>query len=246
MKELIQLNNDHKLPEDELNSLEKQVIQNAINQEQNKARWASILETQGLGKNQESHSKTTTKTVEMKKRNFSGFGVLRIAAAVLLAFFCGWWYFQSESNSLQGEVYAAIESETFSPDGSVTRGGASGSITAKVARTLESFEKEQYDIVVQELAGFDNLSDNEYMLLGYSYAKNKKPEFQKAIDAFEKVKETKYRENQVLMMALCHIQLGHFGIAKELLSEIINNPNASNKHIEKAKKLQAELDKQKK
>jgi tetratricopeptide (TPR) repeat protein len=243
MKELLQLQKEGKLPTDELTTVEKQLIQTAILQEQNKARWAAILQEQGISKTAPSTMQHNATIIAMKPTWWSSVKVLSMAASLLFALIGGWWIFANSNNNLQNDVTAFVASESFSPDGSVTRGGGGNATTTseRYSNAYEMYGKQQFQSVIQALEGFDNLETNEYMLLGYAYAKNQKPDFQKAITCFEKVQEEKYRENQVMMLAFCHIQLEHFGVAKKLLTEIIQNPNASNKHIQNAKALESQI-----
>ncbi|MFN0202167.1 MAG: tetratricopeptide repeat protein, partial [Bacteroidia bacterium] len=238
MKELLQLQKEGALPNDELSLLEKQLIQSALIQEQHKARWSGILNEQGLKKEGQidESSQSTTKIVRMPW--YSKLSALKIAASILFVALGLWWITKNSGNELNEHTLAYIQQEQFSPDGSITRGKIDGSNQAtRFSKAQSFFEKQQYQNVIQELAGFDNLDANETMLLGYAYAQNQAPDYRMAIGCFEKVQETKYREKLVIMSAFCHIQLEQYGIARNLLQEIINNPNSTNKHIEQSKSL---------
>ena len=238
MKELLQLQKDGTLPNDELATLEKQLIQSAMIQEQHKARWTTILNEQGLKKEGQVDDTTQSSTKVIRMPWYSKISTLKIAASVLFVALGLWWISKQSGNELNEQTFAYIQQEQFSPDGSITRGKIDGNNQAtRFSKAQDFFEKQQYQNVIQELAGFDNLDANETMLLGYAYAQNQTPNYRMAISCFEKVREPKYRENLVIMSAFCHIQLEQYGVAKNLLQEIISNPNSTNKHIEQAKSL---------
>ncbi len=157
-----------------------------------------------------------------------------VAACILAACFAFWKIFApigESDNFLRADIITV--SDNLKGLESRVRGSA---ITENKALVLvaDLYENKDFQGIINELEGKVPINENEYLFLGLAYANIEKPNYQKVLDYFNKIKSVDYQQDVAMMKAICHIGLKQKGAARLILEQIKNNQQQGNEYRKKA------------